>query len=331
MGSSHSVEEYGVIPSQLLAMQATRDGKNILSIDKFGLCKVHSINGNQCQRQLSVIPTTCSVSPRGGWIIGFESGTLSEFDLNLTLIQSFTIPGRSRAHKSPITTVVPVFNTPDQSDSILCISAADSTINFWSWNGIRLYTLNAASPIQGLCISDNLLFIGESKKITPIDIDSKRNLANILIPSNVYSMVPIPDVIGILVATDDGQVLILSEKSIVAQFSFFNKPPVRCIVPLKVEEETGLFSYFCINQNGEFSIRCLEFDLTEINNHSSDKEYKDYLPIFTYNEDTVFVIQKGKLKEIPIYSLAKNSFKNLPETELPRNSIVNFYNRFKHN
>ena len=58
MGSSHSVEEYGVIPSQLLAMQATRDGKNILSIDKFGLCKVHSINGNQCQRQLSVIPTT---------------------------------------------------------------------------------------------------------------------------------------------------------------------------------------------------------------------------------------------------------------------------------
>ena len=174
MGTTQSKSEFDDFnANQLLMMCLSEDGKNLLTIEKNGFCKIISTNGNRCQRQLSLVPSCCSVSPRGGWLIGFESGTLSEFDLNLQLIQSFTKPGFSRAHKGSVASVSPVFGTSDKSDSLLCISAGEMTLTFWSWNGMSLHTMNASSPIQMTCLSKNILYMAQQKAIITIDINTK--------------------------------------------------------------------------------------------------------------------------------------------------------------
>jgi hypothetical protein len=297
-------------------MQATEDGKNVLVVEKTGFCSVRSINGMQCQRQLSLTPTCCCLSPRGGWIIGFESGTFSEFDISLGLIQSFTIPGQSRAHKKHVTNILPVFGTGSKSDSLFCISSgADNKINFWSATGIHQYSLNTQYPITAIGINEDKLYVAESSmKLSIIDIKSKAS-TTVDLKSNVKTIVPISGYRGVLVALTNAQIIIVSETEIVTNFQTFNEAPFACVCPLKADKEQGLFSYYCINDNGDATLRCLEYDTEPM---------PKAMKFITTSDDEIFTIEEGKLIRRSMYSLEKKSTKGLPDLDLPIQSIVKF-------
>lgn len=319
MGTAPSVVEFGTGNAQIACMQATEDGKNVLVCEKTGFCSVRSIDGKSSQRQLSLTPTCCCLSPRGGWIIGFESGTFSEFDISLGLIQSFSIPGQSKAHKKQVAGIVPVFGKGTKGDSLFCISSGgDNKINFWSATGIHLYSLNTQYPITAIALNEDKLYVSESSmKLSVIDINTKTS-TTIDLKSNVKYIAPIDRYRGMLIALTNAQIVIVSETEIVTTFQTFNEAPFACITPLKVDKEQGLFSYYCINDNCDASLRCLEYDTEPM-----PKAQK----IITISDDEIFTIEEGKILRRSMYSLEKKSTKNLPDLDLPIVPIVKFLNQ----
>lgn len=313
MGSWFSVN-YGNVSSTIIGMQASESGSNILVIDKLGHVAVHSINNYKTTLNLSLTPTAWCVSPRGGWIIGFSNGTISEFDISLNLIQSFSTPGASRAHKSEVTLVI-----PSKDKSVLFISTGnDSTINLWNHKGIHMFAYNMQFKVTAMCLVGEKLFASDVRqKVSVIDLDTQF-VQTVNMHSQINYITPLPGTRGCLAALSNGQVVIISEKDIVAQFNYTNNAPVKYLVPLNINYVTGVITFYCVNDKGENSIRCLEYEL---------KSKAKSKPFFTTASGYLFTAQGGRITRTALATLENESLKNHPQMDLPRSTIVKFLNR----
>lgn len=313
MGSWFSID-YGSVSATTIGIQASEDGYNVLVIDKGGFVSVKSINNNNSTHTLSLIPSSWCVSPRGGWIIGFKNGTVSEFDLNLNLLQSFTTPGASKAHKGVVTQLVP---TKDKN-TLFISTGEDNTINFWNYNGIQTLTLPISAKITAMCIANDKLFTCDTRqKVSVIDLETRNNQTYNL-HSTVSYITPIPGYKGCLAALSNGQAVILSEKDLVAQFSYNNNTPIANLTPLHVDRQNGLITFYCVNEKGENSLRCLEY---EIKSKSKSK------PFFSVTNEFLFTTSGGKIVRYSISALAKESMSEHPQIDLPRTQIAKFFNK----
>lgn len=334
MGIFASIDglSFGRVTKDLVVMCADRSGKYVICLERSGNIEIRSDDGIYSSRQLNLIPTCCCQSPRGSWIIGFDSGTISEFDFELNLIQSFTVPGTIRAHSGSVVNVVPGNKDYESSDSLLFISAGlDNYVHFWNFAGNHISAKHTQSPVTAMCISYNIVYVAEKgNKVSAAEItervDSNEHIETkgkgglkvriqhvtekqklnikhrtITIPSNIKAMAPIPNYNGCLATLEDGQIIVLNEKCLVTTFQISNTHPCLSVAPINVNKKTGSLSYFVINSYNEM-YSCVNEVKTKIEGTA--------IPVIAFSESAIFVVTKGEIIARDVRKLAKYAPKN---------------------
>jgi len=319
MGSQGSVprpskiSSLGNVPDELVGISCDASGENLLAISSNGLIQIRSLLNNQCFRMLNLEPTSCCYSRNGTWIVGFKTGQISEFDMELNLIRSFTPAGKTRAHNSEITRILPV----SQSSVFIISSSTDNYVRIWNENGQCESQILTPCVINAICCNERYLWIAESSlRVSVHDLLSNK-VYRYNSPTIVLSMTIIDEYNGCLVSLHDGQIALFSYDQVVSQFPFVDRKKVLSAFPLCIEKDSGLLSYFAVDNERNATLRVLEYIVSDMGKYSH---------IYSYSGESLICIDDTRFISHNLTNLKKASLKNLPEMELPRKKIVSFCN-----
>ena len=295
------------------SMAATNDG--VLIIDDTKTVTILDFDGTVINKTLSLQPTCCCATSTGGWILGFKTGQISEFDEKMNLLFSYRLPGTARAHSGQVTHVRENADTESKKCHLISV-ADDGTCNLWGPNGSHLYCFTSQS---GLCAMESSPFFAfladKSGKMYTVSADSLSS-TSFALPSPARCIAPIGDGFGCIAALDNGAIAICSSTNVVDVFTFDQK--FVKVVPLHVEEGVGLITYIATDEEGNLYNCALDYIIEQIGEGS---------PLFAQNSHRLIVILKEK---IAVFSLERFRFAaldNLPDIELPRKEIADFLMR----
>ena len=289
----------------------TSNENEILYYNKDSFFSVQNIATSETlsTRILSLEPTCICTTKNGSFIIGFKNGVISEFDIDLNLIKTFLIPGSFRAHNGEVTHVV------CSSKCYLMSLGLDKTMSFWDDNGIRLSSITSTGTFTAICCSDLYMWLADSNhRMHVIDLGERKVYKVFNTQDTVIAMSPFGNGKACLASLKNGSIIIISTYSVMSSFIFNNRPPVISIFPLKLDINSGIFSYFAMDSNGSMTIRTFEQVI---------KELGTAYPFFSINKDNILVIVNEKIQKFSIKALEADSVKRIPK-ELPRTNVFEF-------
>lgn len=280
--------------------------------------EVRNQNDSLATRILSMSPSCICSTAADAFIIGFKTGFISEFDMNLNLVTTFTFPGGSRAHNGEI---IQVMSSP------ICYMMSigtDKSMNFWNMKGLHISTMTTTGHFTSFCSSPLYVWVADTnQRMYVIDSsnstrkESFKTANSFNIPDIIVSMVPFGEGKGCIASLKSGSVIIISTTGVLSHLAFLNRPPIVSILPLRVDYQTGLISYLAVDSEGNLNLRVLEHVVKELGKSSS---------FFTSNENEVMTVINGEIFRFNKQKLENDSVKKLPEIELPRVKIVKFLN-----
>jgi hypothetical protein len=220
--------------------------------------ELRALTGESLTRTFSMVPSSsCALSTYPAhWIIGFQSGVLSEFDSELNLIRSYRERGEARAHSSSITQV---YQTVHPSGLCSLVSVADDdVINFWSTAGQFLHQYVPPKRLVQVSAAPLALYAAnDQSEVTVISLgDFSRKTFRVGSP--IVSIAAIHDGIAALVGVSEHRILLVDSNGLRSKFEFGIGDKVVKIVPLTVETESGLITYLAVDQFGKVTMRGLD-------------------------------------------------------------------------
>lgn len=302
----------GIVPSNLKSMAC--GAKEIVLLLNSKAIEIRDFDGNSKVKTFSLQPTCCCSTSDNGWVIGFSSGHISEFDEEFNLLLSYRIPGSARAHNSDVIQVYE-YHTDIDSKCHLVTRSSDSTVCFWAKDGTHMFTYSSKSPVTALTSSPFYTFIGlENKSFITIDNEMFTS-AKCLLESPAISVSPIGTGLAALAVTDNGNVSIVSNTDAVTfRFTYrADESKIVSVLPLIVEEQTGLLTYVAVTAKGQLSLRVLEHVHSEIGEISA-QYCSSLFHLVVIRDDRIITYSRD--------ALAIVSIDNLPEIDLPREQIV---------
>ncbi|OHS94863.1 hypothetical protein TRFO_10780 [Tritrichomonas foetus] len=303
-----TAEDFGKVPSEIAGLTATSD--EIMYFTKDSFCEIRTIDDSLATRILSMAPSCVCASSIGTFIIGFKSGYISEFDTDLNLLTTFTIPGGFRAHNGEILQLVSSLNC------YLLSIGSDKTLNFWNFKGLHLSALTSTGSFTALCCSHDYAWLSDlNQRMHIIDLHTRERIRSFNLPGIVVSMSSFGDGRGCIASLKDGSLNIYSTFGVLAHLPFLNHPPVISICPLRIDPQNGLISYAAVDSKGNLSLRVLEYIVKDLGQGA---------PFFAVNDKEVVAVINGQLLRLSKDKLETESMKSLPEMELPREKIKKF-------
>ncbi|KAH0793204.1 hypothetical protein GPJ56_002913 [Histomonas meleagridis] len=306
---AHVDDDSSQIPNEVIGMTSF-NGK-VLIYTKQNYVEVRSKSEVISSRFLSLTPSCACAIESETYIIGFQNGCISEFDSDLNLLMTYSLPGSTKAH----------------SENVLCVASSknchlfsigsDKVAHIWDSTGTHIKSFTSKSTYNVACCSSKYCWVSDTNsKISVIDLSTNTMTYPLDIRSNATSMAPLPNETCCIAALDDGSVCILTALQVIAQFTFSGRPkPIRSICPLKVDNTTGLISYVAVDSDGVLTLRALECIVSEIGACK---------PFFAATKDEIIVLMNDHISRYSRAQLEEESVKDLGRLELPRKQIVQF-------
>lgn len=282
----------------------------VLVINSDKTIKIIKYDGSTFSRKLNMVPTSCCSTSSGGWVIGFKTGFVSEFDSNFVLLLSYHAPGEARAHNAAVTHVHENADTSNSNCHLITI-AEDGTCNLWTKKGQHLFQFTSKSGLTTIGSSQFFAFLGDKMSKLYTVSTSSLSTSSYTLPSPVRCIAPLGEGYGCLAALDNGNVVVLSPSQVVETFTYEKK--ITRVVPLALEEGTGLISFLAVDEEGKLLLCVLDYILGEIGDQAS------YVAYDTLNLVTIW---SGKLAVFDRDALIFASLQSMPDVELPRTAIA---------
>lgn len=330
MGNVFSISQHKEIVTTEYKLPDCIDGisayeDEFIYFTRSGFFEVFSKDESISSRLLSMHPTSVCSTTFHTFIIGFRNGFISEFDSQMNLLTTYTLPGTFTAHNDMITQIgsCPQFH-------LMSIST-DKSMHFWNSKGLHMSTITSNFMFTAFCVSSDFLWLADSRprmyvcNLSSLNKSSKKKQSfkklksfDLSVPGIVVAMAPIGDGNACIAAMRDGMILILSTSAILDIFNpFSDHVRIMNICPLRVDFRTGLISYAVVDSSGNFNLVAL--------NHVV-KNLGQIAPFFTSNETDILSIRNGQIVRFNKKQLESDSVKRLPELDLPRSKIVNCLN-----
>lgn len=267
-------------------------------------------------RLLSMEPTCCCSSP-SGWIIGFKTGHISEFDNDLHLLTTFCSIGSRTAHNGPIISVCINKTHPDHECYLMSISSGENALHLWNNQGQYLNSFLSNLPFTAICSTKQYTWLAESScRVYSLDITTMTSIQFSLL-SPIHRFFPINMGFGCICPLKDGSVNIISGTDSIAHFSYGSHPMINNIILLDINQKNGLITFAAVDLLGVLSTRILEVYGEEIDKIS---------PFFCQNDDHIIAIQNGQIVHFKIQALKSSAAKLInDDIELPRPKIQEFF------
>ena len=274
--------------------------------------EVRAFSGEITTKQLNLRPSAVCALRSGGWVIGFENGFLSEFTDALTLVRSYRVPGAPSAHAKAIKSVVHINRDEGGSAHIMSLDL-DNVLRFWGNNGELLHTLTPRVPLVRIACSPYFAFlVDEQKNVNVLDLE-RFAMTSYPVISNAKAITTIGDGFAALAVLENHSVLLLGPKGVVETFKFTEADMMTSVLPLIVEEGTGLITYVTVDMQGKMVLRALELITGELG-----EGYK----LITDSYSHLIVSHDGHFAVFKRDDLVKMSVDVLPEMSLPREKIA---------
>ncbi|EAX93881.1 hypothetical protein TVAG_032670 [Trichomonas vaginalis G3] len=298
----------GDADESIIALACNDTSVLVLKSDK--TVSILGYEGQTFTRKLNMQPTSCCATSTGGWVIGFKTGQISEFDSNFSLMLSYHAVGDARAHSTEVTHVHQNADSDSSSCYLISISE-DGVCNLWGKRGQHLYQFTSKAGLTTIESSQFFAFLGDkNSKLYTISTSSYQT-STYQLPSPVRSLYPLGEGYGCLATLQNGKVAVLSSTHVVETFNMERKF-VR-VVPLAIEEGTGLISYLAVDEEGKLVLCVLNSIIGEIGDQASHVAYN------TFNLVTIW---NGKLAVFDRDNLVVASLQSMPDVELPRTGIA---------
>lgn len=316
-----SVEPFlslGTAPQEIEMMAC---GENsVLIINSSNTVEIRNFDGTSIIKPMNLKPSCCCATHSGGWIIGFTCGHLSEFDASLNLIVSYRTPGEHKAHDGSVLQVSENSDYREGNNCHLISLGSDNTLKLWGPNGHFYYLYQSKYQLTSVCSSPFFTFLTDDHcQIHIINADTL-NRSTYKLPSSVRSIEPLGEGFSGLAILENNTVCILSVSDIITTFQFLNMPDGVKLMPLVVEEQTGLITYAVLDKTRNLTLRALEkviFEAGKVNPtfcHSS-------LYIVAIEKDNLVVYKKDSLETASMFLIQE------VDLNLPRKRIVKFFRR----
>ena len=284
--------------------------KNVLILNDTKTVTLLGFDGGSLTKEFSLQPSCCCSTSTGGWVIGFKTGQISELDSNLNILLSYRLPGSARAHEAEITHVRENADTESKKCHLISI-ASDGTCNLWGHEGRHIFCFSSQNGLSAIESSPFFAFLADKKgKFYTVSVDSLTSF-DFLLPSPARCITSLGEGFACLAALQNGSVAVLSSTNVIDVFEFERK--LTKVMPLALEEGTGLIVYFAIDEEGKLVICALDYILEEIGEGAS---------LFATNTDYIVTILNDK---IAVFSRNEICFKvldNLIDVGLPRKEIA---------
>ena len=228
---------------------------------------------------------------------------------------SLPAPGNFRAHEGSVTVVMENEDFTKEELYHLASIGSDNTLNFWSKTGNHLFTYNFESHFTSLTLTSCIAYLADDRQHIHSINTENFNTYNINLSCNARSIASLQEKDLILALLENGNVEIISQNQVITKFQFLNNPNPSKILPLVVENQTGLITYAVFEQNRKLTLRALEkvtCDLGEVNSmYSSTRNH-----IVTIKSNNIIVYSLSELETA--------SMMVLPDMELPRKQISKY-------
>ena len=289
--------------------------KSVMILTPTKNVEIRNFDGTSIIKPLNLQPTCCCPTISGGWIIGFDSGHLSEFDSSLQLLVSYRMPGNYRAHEGSIKCVLENKDLENKGFYHLASVGSDNTLNFWNKAGNHLFKFHFENIFTSLCLTSCIAYLADDHQHIYSVNTENFNSFTVNLPNNVKSFAPLNEGDLILAVLDNSTVSIISPTKILIKFQFLNNQNPSRILPLVVESQTGLITYAVLDQNKKLTLRALEkvtSELGEVN------------PIYAVSPNYVVTIKSNNIVVYSLSELETASMMVLPDMELPRKQISKY-------
>jgi len=288
---------------------------SVLMIDSTKTVQIIDFEGKVFSKELSLYPSCCCATSSGGWIIGFRTGQITEFDQYLTIITSFHPPGGHKAHGCEVKHVKQNADVYSKKCHLISVGE-DGVCRIWNQVGILVSEYKSGVGFTSVCSTPFFAFLSDKSTIVnTLCIDSEIS-AKFSLPSPAIHMAPIGEGYACIVAMKDGNVAVISSNQVLDVFSFKDKKSLTTVVPLAIEEGTGLVTYAALDSDGKITLRAFDTIISEIGDGSS---------LFSSSENWLVTIFDKKLFVYNIDKLRFKTMNSLPELDLPRKPISEFF------
>ena len=225
-----------------IEMMACND-KSVMILTPTKNIEIRNFDGTSIIKPLNMQPTCCCATQTGGWIIGFNSGHLSEFDSNLQLLVSYRTPGNYRAHEGSVVHVLENADIAHKGFYHMASVGSDNTLNFWNKSGNHLFKFHFENHFTSLCLTSCIAYLADDHQHIFSVNTEKFNSFTVNLPNNIKSIASLGESDLILAVLDNGIVSIVSPTQVITKFQFLNNQNPSKILPLVVENQTGLITY----------------------------------------------------------------------------------------
>lgn len=302
--------DYGLAPDDLLCIIPNKD--QILLVTKTGDLEIRDSVETVATRKLSLEPTCACATPTGTYIIGFKNGTITEFDEDLNLVNTFCLPGSCHGHTGSVISVAASL-TPEP---YLFSAGADKCWNVWNiGKGLLMSSNPFTGNLVGTCASHLYAWTADSHGRVHVLNIADMKLTHFPGSGLITSMTPIANGTGFIGTMQDGSVHLFSTNDVIAQFSSAGMQNKMAAV-LGIRQEDGLVSFVAGDCEGRMTLRALEHVVGDVSKG---------VGIFTATDKDLIGVEDNRIVKIAKAPLIAKSVKSLPEDmELPRKTIVRF-------
>lgn len=302
--------DLGQAPENLLCIVPSKE--QVLLVTKTSDLEIRNSQETIATRKLSLEPTCACATPTGTFVIGFKNGTITEFDVDLNLVNTYCLPGSCHGHKGEI---ISLAASPTREPYLFSIGA-DKCWNVWNINkGLLMSSNPFTGNLVATCASHLYAWTADTHlRVHVLSLDTMK-LKHFPGPGLISTMMPIANGTGFIAAMQDGSVDIFSTYDVIAQFPAASMQNKMAAV-LGIREDDGMVTFVAGDCDGHMTLRALEHVVGDVNR---------VIGLFTATENELIGVENDRIVKIEKKPLIVRALKNLPEDmELPRKSIVRF-------
>ena len=230
---------------------------SVLMLTDSNEIELWTFGGDSTTKSFNLQPSACCSLSTGCWVIGFESGYMTEFERDLALVRSYRVPGATKAHNGSVTKVMEIGGDGDTGNYIMSFGS-DNVVRFWGKGGDLRHEFAPKFKLTQLCCSSHLAFlVDDHKSVYVIDLLSFSE-KRFPVVAAVKSIATIAFGGAALAVLEDHSVALMSRTEVVEAFRFKENDFMASVLPLTVEEDTGLSTYACVDTLGRLTLRALD-------------------------------------------------------------------------
>jgi hypothetical protein len=188
----------------------------------------------------------------------------------------------------------------------------DNVIRIWGAQGEFLHSFAPKYTLTSLCCSPFFAFAADDHRQIHIFNLESWTKSSYATPHSIKHIAPVGDGLAALAVSDCHSAMVLGPSEIAATFAFNQTENVTKVLPLIVEESTGLITYISMDNTGKVELRALELATGDLG---------EGIGLITESVSRIVVVYEGSILVYEREVLEMLSMGVLPELDLPRKSI----------